>query len=174
MDYEKQAQDFLNKTNTTVAIDFVKHGKHFVDDDNERDIYKVTLRRGEREFIFNFGQSIAHSGYKIVRKSDKAQLHKGIYADTTTELKKVKVLARKQFQTLNGLEIITPETPTAYDILASLTKYETGNFKEFCSSFGYDIDSIKALKIYEAVKNEWLNVKALWAETELIQLREIN
>ena len=64
--------------------------------------------------------------------------------------------------------------PTAYDVLASITKYDVGSFEDFCSEFGYDTDSRKAYKIYKAVLREWKNVEKLWSEEELEQLREIN
>ena len=29
-------------------------------------------------------------------------------------------------------------TPTEYDVLACLTKYDPGNYEDFCSEFGYE------------------------------------
>lgn len=60
--YEKQAQDFLEKTSSSLKIEFLKNGKHFTDDKDVRDIYKVTLSRGSRSYTFNFGQSILIKG----------------------------------------------------------------------------------------------------------------
>lgn len=53
--YEKQAQEFLEKTGSTLKIEFLRNGKHFDDDTDVRDIYKVTLSRGSRSYTFNFG-----------------------------------------------------------------------------------------------------------------------
>ena len=64
--------------------------------------------------------------------------------------------------------------PSAYDILACLTKYDPGTFKDFCDEYGYSEDSIKALKSYEAVKNEYLNLLTLYNEKEMDLLREMN
>lgn len=64
--------------------------------------------------------------------------------------------------------------PTAYDVLACLTKYEVNTFDDFCADYGYDNDSRKAFKIYKAVKREWENIKLLWSGEQLEQLREIN
>ncbi len=66
------------------------------------------------------------------------------------------------------------EVPTAYDVLACLTKYEVGTFEDFCSEFGYDTDSRSAEKTYLAVKDEWLNISRLYNDEELEQLRGIN
>ena len=61
-DYNKQAQDFLKETGTEFKVNFVKNGLYFDDDTEPRDIYKITLKRGDREFSFMFGQSIADTG----------------------------------------------------------------------------------------------------------------
>ena len=60
-EYEKQAKDFLNKTETKFTTKFRAHKKHFENDDATRDVYKITLKRGNREFTFDFGQSITNS-----------------------------------------------------------------------------------------------------------------
>lgn len=65
IDYNKQANDFLKKTGATIKINFSHNGKHFADDKQNRDIYKVTISKGKRFFTFNFGQSIAKSGLKL-------------------------------------------------------------------------------------------------------------
>lgn len=64
--------------------------------------------------------------------------------------------------------------PTAYDILACLTKYDPGTFENFCGDFGYDTDSRSAVKVYKAVRKEWNNVSKLFTESEIEQLQEIN
>ena len=63
--------------------------------------------------------------------------------------------------------------PTAYDVLAGLTNYDPDTFEEFCTSFGYDEDSRKAEKVYNAVVKEWDNVKRCWDEKEIEKLQEI-
>lgn len=73
-EYDKQADDFMKSTGTEIEIKFLKHGKHFVDDKDERDIYEVTLKRGTRKYIFPFGQSIAHSGKYTYFSSEKGQI----------------------------------------------------------------------------------------------------
>ena len=64
--------------------------------------------------------------------------------------------------------------PTAYDVLACLTKYDVGSFKNFCDDFGYDTDSITAAKTYKAVKKEFANIIQLWTSSEIEKLSEIN
>lgn len=72
-----------------------------------------------------------------------------------------------------GIPNEIPIAPTAYDVLASIEKYEVTTFEDFCSNYGYDIDSRKAYKTYKAVKREWENVKKLFSEEQLELLREI-
>jgi len=131
-EYEKQAQDFLDKTNTEFTATFNRHGKYFDDDKQARDIYNITLKRGGREYTFKFGQSVVNSGKKPNRKA-----------------------------------------PTAYDVLACITKYDPGTFEEFCGEFGYDTDSKKAEKTYKAVVQEWLTVSRLYNDEEIELMAEI-
>ncbi len=80
----------------------------------------------------------------------------------------------------------TGKRPTAYDVLACLTKCDPGSFEEFCSSYGYQNDrrrqsrkncagftNRKAEKIYKAVLNEWQNIQILWPDEELELFQEI-
>jgi hypothetical protein len=60
--YQQQATDFLSSNGITFSAKFVKHGLHFQDDKQTRDIYLLTLRRGKRSISFRFGQSIASQG----------------------------------------------------------------------------------------------------------------
>lgn len=189
-DYNKQANEFLKKTDTTFKAEFVKHGKHFDDDKDNRDIYQITLKRGEREFKFNFGQSINDSGLRLFHKgSNKRTNHKPFSVPqnirelmATAETPQQKTRSTYRFKdwferehfNLGGLSYDFGEVPTPYDVLASLTDYPQETFKDFCDNFGYDEDSRKAEKTYKAVVEEYKNVCMLWNESELEQLREIN
>ena len=55
---DKQANDFLKETKTSFEAVFETYGKHFDDDKESRNIYKITLKRNGKQFSFNFGQSI--------------------------------------------------------------------------------------------------------------------
>ncbi len=70
-EYEEQAEKFLKETQTEFKAEFLKHGLHFEGDEQERDIYLITLKRGEREFKFNFGQSIVNSGLRLFHDKEK-------------------------------------------------------------------------------------------------------
>lgn len=63
--------------------------------------------------------------------------------------------------------------PTAYDILACLTKYDPGTFEDFCSELGYDEDSRRAERIYFAVQKEYSQLSKLFTEKQMEELAEI-
>ena len=63
--------------------------------------------------------------------------------------------------------------PSAYDVLAGITKSDPINFANFCAEYGYDFDSIKAEKIFVAVKEEWGEVQKLFSDEEIELLWEI-
>ena len=75
-------------------------------------------------------------------------------------------------QSINNSNNNTP--PTAYDVLACLTKYEVGMFDDFCADYGYDTDSRTAYKTYKAVLKEWKNVELRFTAEQLELLQEIN
>jgi len=66
------------------------------------------------------------------------------------------------------------ETPTAYDVLACLTKYDVGSFEDFCSEFGYDTDSRTAERTFKAVVKEWENISRIYTEEQIEAMQEIN
>ena len=74
-EYEIKANKFLKDTKTDIKIEFLKHGKHFADDKETRDIYKVTLKRGNRQYAFNFGQSLNNSSYKLINKNTNKDMY---------------------------------------------------------------------------------------------------
>jgi hypothetical protein len=63
--------------------------------------------------------------------------------------------------------------PEIYDVLSCITKYKIESFENFCSEYGYLIDSKKAEKIYKKVCNEYKNVMRLFSDI-IEELREIN
>ena len=62
---------------------------------------------------------------------------------------------------------------SAYDLLASITKYDPGTFEYFCEAYGYNNDNIRSKKIYNAVCAEWEKVNGFFTDYELERLREI-
>lgn len=164
-EYQEKAEKFLEKTGTKLDVEFVRFGKHFADDKQERDIYKVTLTRNKRSYTFEFGQSIKDSGNYGLKVSH------GFYGTWDKVADKLPV----GVSTLNSpWERKQRVAPNAYDILACLTKYDPGLFDDFCSEYGYDTDSRKAETIYYKVRDEYLHLAKMFNDEEMEEMAEIN
>lgn len=185
-DYDAKAKEFLDKTGTKFEAEFCEHNTYFSDDKEMRDIYWITLTRGDRTYKFRFGQSISNSGFHLIRKSDgKEQRYswqKELDAKCKTEeefsAEAAFMLGSNDFgfkkAKPRGFVVKGRVPPSPYDVLAALTKYDPGTFEEFCSSYGYDDDSRKAEGIYKSVLTEWRNMQILFSDVEIDALCEIN
>lgn len=90
----------------------------------------------------------------------------------TRDIYKVRIRRKgKQFTFTFGTNLLG-DKPTAYAILACLTKYEPGHLDEFCREFGYDEDSKNAERVWKSVLKEWRNVERVFGDC-LDELREI-
>jgi hypothetical protein len=163
--YEQQANEFLQKTGTTFSCEFLRNGKHFDDDTDTRDIYKVTLKRpGFGSYSFDFGQSIAQSTRYVDTKTKR---------EFTPSGKGINNIYRITEQGIRDFcKKIAGTPPTAYSVLACVQKYHHPTFGDFCAEFGYDTDSRKAEKTYQAVKDEYINILTLFHDV-MDELREI-
>lgn len=56
--YDRQAIEFLNSTKTSFKAEWLERAKYFHDDKEERNVYRIVLRRQGKTFRFKFGQSI--------------------------------------------------------------------------------------------------------------------
>jgi len=171
-DYEKQANDFLKKTGSTLSVNFLKHGKHFDNDKEDRDIYTCTLKRGNREFTFPFGNSLNDSGFYYTKGKQKINIDRKYLGSKNVG----SIVKSMDWNFLNNGKSDTihyPKTPNAYDILTCLTKYDPGSFADFCSEYGYDEDSRTAERTYRAVVEEFTKLSTLYSDTEMEQMAEI-
>lgn len=180
--YLKQANDFLKSTGTKLHVSYLETGKHFEDDKTIRDIYKVTLKKGDKVYSFNFGQSLQDSRHFYLKAENVSIsiFNNNIFMyedDAKKEVEKIKSnikLKNPSFKPI--IHVLTSERkqPSSYDILTCLTKYDPGTFEDFCGEFGYDTDSRKAEKTYNLVIAEWMEISDLFNEEEMDLLREIN
>lgn len=89
-----------------------------------------------------------------------------------------KTLWLQFYQSIAGGE--AGEKPTAYDVLATITKYDPGTFEDFISNFGYEqydentggINK-RSMKIYRAVVKEYNKVYNFFTQDEIDELNEI-
>lgn len=170
-DYQQQANDFLQSTNCEFSATYLRTGKYFHSDKEERDIYNITLKRGSRSFTFTFGASLNDSGFYYTINKRKVNIDRKDIA--TKDLKfKIKMKDHSFMPQIDTIHY--PIAPTTYDVLASLTKCDIGTFENFCSEFGYDTDSKTAEKTYLAVKNEYNQLCALFTDAEIELMQEIS
>jgi hypothetical protein len=170
-EYELRAEEFLRKTKTEFKVEFLRFGLFFQDKEekDKRDIYLITLKRGERVFKFEFGNSINESGEYILYPSlERIHLSLNSFGKPNKNIKGFGLLNNE-----NSKKNLNFKNPSAYDVLACLTKYQPEDFKNFCDEFGYNEDSRTAEKIYNAVLNEWNNIKMLYTDEEILKLQEI-
>lgn len=179
-EYDKQANDFLKSTNTTIEARFLGiQEKYFGNEDQARDIYEIKITRGSREWVFKFGASINDTEErlsKIFGKHDKYAIQEfrifGLIVGNS--LMKKSQITKQEKELKEWAKAGTTFRPSEYSILACLTKYEPcENVDDFASEYGYDKPS-EAIKAYEAVKEEWQNIKMLFSDEEIEKLQDIN
>lgn len=166
--YTKQTLDFLEKAKATCNIEY--GGCTISPDWKEkeyRNFYNITLSSPRGSMFFVFWDSIYNTEIskmtlaEYAKKRFKCQYEFLTYPDkakASKELKEKKAAA----------------TPTAYDVLAFLSKYEPGTFEEFCHEFGYDEDSKTADRIYIAIIKEYKQLERIFTAEQMEELREIN
>lgn len=169
--YEESALLVAEKLGFEIEVEFLKNDFHFQGDKDKRDIYKCTIKRGNRKYSFNFGQSLNNSGFYYTKGVQKTELNrkylekdyfKGKSFGLNWEIKR----NDRDFISQSD-KIHYPKEPTYYDIIACLQKYDVGAFEEFCSEFGYDTDSRTAEKTYTSVIKEFNGMQSLFNDEEL-------
>ena len=176
-EYEKQANNFLKVTGTEITTKYLKHGLHFEDDKHSRDIYRVTIKKGNREYCFDFGQSLNNSGFKLVNTNTNQAVKYKFDAEAqkyaNRDKHKFRWFIEYKIGSLGCYKIIDPQEPTVYDILSCLNIDDSINFNDFCLNYGYKNDSIKALNIYKKVQNESNELLKLYSDKEIKLLSEV-
>lgn len=169
--YTKQAKDFCEKTKTTIKVEESKRPKPplWIKGDEDYGIcYDVEVRRFisnniESVWKFNFWGSIANKEMIEIAKVDAKLGNTNVLG---------KYLSFREHMVIKKDYKDGEYTPNEYDILACLTKYNPNSLEDFCSEFGYDLDSRKGLDTYLAVQKEWNKVEELFGDV-LETLREI-
>jgi len=176
-EYEKQANDFMQETGCTMHAVKLGTMPHFDDDKKSRDVFQITFVRGDKSYSFRFGDSISNTLDRLLASSiqlgSRCQLvpTQALFEHTHTKnAHRFCEWCNKNTKRLRAV----PKEPSAYSILACLTKYDPGSFKNFCAEFGYDTDSMRAMKTYQAVQEEYEGVCRLFNAEEREQLQEIN
>jgi len=177
-DYNARAEQFLKDCGATLDIEYLYTGPYFSGEGEIRDVYRFTLKTPRGVYQANFGDSIHNTERrKIANSMDGTYISEGAQPLIRTLRKAGFTIKEYGFgYAASGKEIMDARKhkPSAYDILACLTKSDPGTFDEFCAEFGYDTDSRSAERTYFAVQNEWSGVRRVFSEEQLEALAEIN
>lgn len=135
-DYEVSAQAWAEKWGVRMGLEFTGHRKYFPDDEDTRDCYQVTLTRGAKSMTFGFGASIQDS--RFVPGTSRGRHWTSVQSVRSSR-----------------------KAPTLYTVVACLEKNDPGTFEQWCSDFGYDTDSRRALETYLTVQKQCAEFRAL-------------
>lgn len=165
-EYTKQAETFAVKYNVTMTPIYKGHYARFFD--HVTAVYSVTLERpGKKPYMFDFSTSINDSWeYRDINGRHEWKYTKGL----PPKMDYKKFFANNCQTKQDVRQRKTP--PTLYDVLACLTKYDPETFEIFCSDYGYDEDSRKALETFNLIDKEWHEVKRMFSDC-LDELQEI-
>lgn len=170
-EYDIQANRFLEKTNTEIKIVFKENAKYFHTDKETRDIYNITLIRGNRKYTFTYGNSLHDSEFYVQIGRTKHMLPRD-----KTNSKDLKYFIKNNINSnyISGIDKIHyPVPPSPYDILAGLEKYDYESFENFCYEYAYNTDSKSAERIYNNCREQYLQLCSLYNEEEMEMLRDI-
>lgn len=176
--YLEEAKKFLADTGTTFSIEMAvpqkaplwsKAGeKHGIN-------YAVTLDNKNTKYTFDFWDSIKNS--EIIEAIDNIKGaswdSERVQAERVLEREGIKWRAFQYSKDKKEAEK-KKYIPNEYDILACLSPLYEDTLEDFASSFGYDSDSITALKTFEACKEQDRNLRKLWDRSQIERLEEIN
>lgn len=166
-EFDDMANDFLKKANATIKIDFVGRAVNKDWKENvKRNLYEITLTSSKGSMLFDFWDSIRNTEITAMTHEEYAEKRYKCKFDYLTASDKVKT--KKELKEKKAKAV-----PTAYDVLACLTKYDPGTFENFCSEYGYDEDSRPAERIYFAVQKEYSQLAALFTAEQMKEMREI-
>lgn len=174
-EYLQQAEKFLKDTNTTLEVkesekQTIPQWESEGLNANKHIQYTCTLKNAHHSYTFDFWGSIAD--YEKVQQYKERN---SISSELRKEIAKVGKRADMQSMTNEQIKsaLLSIVKPNAYDILASMYPMYEADFEDWCTSFGYDTDSMKAYKTYQACLEQDHNLRKLFDRAELEQLAEI-
>lgn len=199
-EYDQQAFNFLRDTKTTIEKKFLEYGVcHERGDGVKRNIRDITLKNGGGKYTFTFKDSVMNSAKyqissdpeskwnislfkKVMKEVDKYN-NKNSGSKEIVNLKDCNDVMRKHIFALawnytgywydNLIKLLEPIAPSDYNILASLDVTYEDNFEDWCDSFGYDTDSKRVEKIYQACIEQDRMLRRLFNTKELELLSDI-
>lgn len=178
-EYEKLASEFLEKNNIVIEKEFLKRDKYFQEDKEARNIFNITIKNtlNNQNFSFTFWDSIfnTYSENNIVKRfiiDNKAEFWKNpLYYTISRFNNSPIVLSSKEREILK--EVLTKK-PDDYTILSCIGSdyIDDYNFNDFCDTFGYDKDSIKALDLFNSLQKQSLKIKRFFTLEQIDYIKE--
>lgn len=178
MDYNKQAEEFLGKTKTTLTITKAEQQKSplWAKEGERHGInYTCTLENKNHKYTFDFWDSIGNRELIEAIQSYKV----GSFFQDSEHFRAVDLLQKNGIKahTLRTKEAKEAEMarlkPSPYDILTCLSPLYEDTLEEFCDAMGYDQDSKTAEKVYRACIEQDRNLRKLFSHAEMELLAEI-
>lgn len=182
-EYHKQAQAFMDGTGTVIEARYLGLQEKW-NDKEPRDVYEVRIKRGKREYVTEYGDSIVNTEKRIasllgkqydhyagrVRKGDTIT---GLFNSFMDVTRSKKAFATWQAEASEWGATGMNNRPSAYDVLACLQAYEpAGDVDEFAGEYGYTKPS-EALRVFGNVVKEWTSLLTLYSNEEMEALQEI-
>lgn len=178
--YLEKALNFLERTNTTLeVVEAVPQTSPLWAEKGEKHgiKYSVTLKNKYHTYVFDYWGSIRDAelveftDYCVKRgNTDNSYGYKVLefLNDNNVNVKLLISAPKRLVDTVRELV-----KPNEYDILACLDVLYEDTFEDFCLSYGYSTDSIKALKTFDAVREQDRNLKKLFNFKDLELLADI-
>lgn len=164
--YDEQAAKFVEQTGLEINKVYKGHYARLGDEVVAQ--FSITFTRGSRSFTFDFSNSQHESYFATMGGKRCKNPYKYKFF---SEYMKNPVNDSAPDGSLRISKVKTP--PDNYSILASLTKYDTGTFENFCGDCCFSTDSISAMDMYLAVQKEYSSLTSLFNDGEMELLAEI-
>lgn len=162
-DVSKEDLEFLIELGLEIEISYVGLSPQTFDTNTMSDKYSITFRKGGRETIFDFYNSVYHSGEFMWLNGDPTRvLSQGMIGEIDEDRR-----ADKQ-----SIKILRDRIAPSMESVMSCVDVFDGTFEDFCMCFGYDTDSRKAFATYERVLEQSKEFKMLFSDGEIFEISE--
>ena len=183
---KNELEQFANDNNLTLTATLGGNNPNM---DKAMFHWQCILSNGKTSFAFPFSCGGAH--VQLKKPADRSRMPAGVTANDLTKAKNASVYYDFDIKSycsrgsggsaffLNDLyaSLFEPKPPTIDDVLGSLASdarvMDCRNFSEWADDYGYDTDSLKARKIYDACIEIALQLKALLGSDQLEKLQNI-
>ena len=166
LEYAENPEIFTTVYNST-KITFFDTGikTYFPEDKEKRQTLKVNIKRNNKTISFSFGMSIHDT--EILHYSGSRTRSKHNY--TLNKIINCYDIAHSKGKQEHDKEINKILKNLPYSIYACIGSeyFCPDTFEDFCSEYGYNDDSIKALELFKKCLKQANNLKTIFTEEEI-------